>query len=293
MKRSIKIIFLCLAVLLINSQAFGYSEKEETRLAFKRSNDAQAYVESAWKIARDMKDSDVNKIVSFMQERIGLAVPSTKNSIKIIALPSRTKFENLFLIPLYKSDASLGGSWKKIVEHKKIHAGYFKYSCETNTSVIVLPNTGESSFSKGISLIHEGAHAFSNETGKYSDLDEDRRWCSEHSWIREIEGRILAFYGKEKYKQLLEKESMRIEAFFQSHDGNLPIQEDSYPELNELFGSKSEDDGTLENVFWVNAAFRAVTRIYPKLDAEGLREDVMCSMSQANVLEDIAIIDLK
>jgi hypothetical protein len=293
MKRSLVIIFLCLTAILINSQAFGYSEKEEIQLALQRSSDAQDYIESAWKIEKEMKDKDITEIVAYMQQRVGLAVPSVKNSIKVVALPNRTRLENLYLIPLYKSDAKLGGSWKNIVESRKIHAGYFKYSSKADVSVIILPNTGESSLSKGISLIHEGAHAFSSETGKFSDVEKDRRWCSEHAWIREIEGRILAFYGKDKYEQLLEKEARRIEVLFHSNDGNVPVAEDSYPGLKELFGSKSEDDGTLESVLWVNAAFRAIVRIYPRLDAVGLKEDMMCSMSEAEALEDIVVVDLK
>jgi hypothetical protein len=293
MKRNLVIISLCLAAMIINSQTFAYSEKEEIQLALQRSRDAQAYIESAWKIEKEMKDKDITEIVAYMQQRVGLAVPSTKNSIKVVALPNRTRLENLYLIPLYKSDAKLGGSWKNIVESSKIHAGYFKYPCREDASVIILPNTGESRLSKGLSLIHEGAHAFSSETGKFSDVEKDLRLCSEHAWIREIEGRILAFYGKEKYEQLLEKESRRIEAFFHKNEGNIPVAEDSYPGLREIFNSRPEDDGTLETTLWVNACFRAIMRIYPRLEVEGLKQDVLCSMSVSEALEDIVVIDLK
>lgn len=238
-------VFAVLVMFLSPAQANKKAERDKI---------VREYLEAAKAIAEKTKDSEALKIYTFLKNNYILGTPHQKGVRYLDDAKTKTW---VVIVPLLESDKKVGKRWKNILESENSGANFFP-----DARMIVLKKTNNfSSIWKGLFLLHEGKHARDFITEPY-DWENHKVYCYKEAETHDFQNRIMSGLGGSKYKELLNKEMIRIENFVKSSGKNFDdvvVRIISYPELSNAFGLKNFksvfEKNAAETGFWVHAYF--------------------------------------
>ena len=116
---------------------------------------------------------------------------------------------------------------------------------------------------KGITMIHEGFHAYTFINHPYQSQTADE-YASEEVKAHIIQNRIMSKLGGKKYAELLIKEEARLKNKIATAGLKLgvdfPMKDRNYPELDQFFGKAKSNFETeyRGSSFWIQVIFKLI-----------------------------------
>ena len=208
-------------------------------------------------VIKKTNDSEAKQVADFVRKN-NVAGSPHPHGVRYLEGAGTNK--NWFvIIPFYKQDAQLSDYWNSLVISRSSAAKFVP----KNRALLINATYAMSNVWKGITMIHEGWHAYTFITNPYQSQTDDE-YASEEVKAHIIQNRIMSELGGKKYAELLTKEATRLKNKIVAAGLNLgvdfPMKDRNYPELDQFFG-KSKSNFETEyrgSSFWIQAIFKLI-----------------------------------